>query len=320
MTDFLGLVRKPFSVAIDLLSARVKPGLAAAGDDSALKRRIKSLMETGGLDYKTARRLAVQESFRDTMQEGVDRVLDAAEKESISPDDFAERMSGGLQERGSVSMHALDASRYTTADELRSLLGKILAKDVDKRGSIHPSTVECVKKLDADALRSLIRLRVIAWTYADAPDKLPFLATPVNAPVNIDLSQHSRLIRYAGLTHDEYLRLENLGIIYPKLNLVHNIEVSDGDVEYDEDGKLLRPKTIRLRNGQRTVVFGTTETRPLHLGSRHLTTEGAEILGLYLDEPYAPKIGYFEDMCEFWKSGGFLISADPQNPQDPFTE
>ncbi len=319
MMDFFRLIGKPFSVAGDLLSARAKPGLAAAGDDSALKRRIKSLMETGGLDYKTARRLAVQESFRDTLQESVDRVLDAAEEESISPDDFAERLSDGFQEKDSVSMHVLDVSRCSTADELRSLLGKILAKDVDKRGLIHPSTLESVRKLDADALRSLIQLRMIAWIDTDAPYSVRFLATPVK-DAYIDVSPYSWLTNYAGLTDIECLRLENLGLIYFQPRLGHIMEVSDGDVEYDESGELLRCKTARLRNGQRTLVLETTETRPLHMGNRHLTTEGAEILGLYMDEPYTPRSGYFEAMCEFWKEEGFMILTDPQSPQAPLKE
>ena len=314
MTDFLRLVVKPFSVASDLLSARAKPGLAAAGDDSALKRRIKSLVETGGLDYKTARRLAVQESFRDTMHDGVDRVLDAAKKESISPDDFEESLHARLDKGDSVSMRVLDASRYTTAEELRSLLGKILAKDVDKPGLIHPSTARIASELHPDELRSLIQLRVIAWTDANTPDSLPLLATPVDDPTLMEVS------RYAGLTNNEILRLEELGLIFRPIDISRDVRVNNGDVEYDENGKLLRCKTMRPRNGHRTVVLGTTDTRPWPLGSCHLTTEGEEILGLYMDEPYTPISGYFKEMCESWKDAGFLISADPKNPQDPFTE
>ena len=314
MTDFLRLVVKPFSVASDLLSARAKPGLAAAGDDSALKRRIKSLVETGGLDYKTARRLAVQESFRDTMQEGVDRVLDAAKKESISPDDFEESLHARLDKGDSVSMRVLDASRYTTAEELRSLLGKILAKDVDKPGLIHPTTARIASELHPDELRSFIKLRLIAWTDANDPDLLPFLATPVDDPTLMEFSS------YAGLTYDECLRLEGLGLIHRPVNIARNVIVSDGDVEYGEYGEVLRCRTMRPKNGHRTVALGTTESRPWLLGSGHLTTEGAEILSLYMDEPYTPIIGYFKKMCERWRDEGFLISVDPQNPQDPFTE
>ena len=298
-------------VVAPLFIARKKPVESAKGAADVLDVRKKSVQEMGGLDDETAGHLALLESFPNEMRENVQDVIEKAKRESSSPD-FEELLNARLDKGDSVSIRTLDAGRYTTADELRSVLGKILAMDVDKPGLIHPSTVRIASDLRPDELGVLLKLRAIAWTDSANPNSLHFLATPSDDPAE----SYRSLQLYAELGYNESIRLEELGLISRPRAVVREVN-SDEMLESCELCRELGYVNHRLKNGTRQAQLVTNETRKMGLGRYHLTIEGREILKLYMDEPYTPRRAYFKAMCERWQGEGFRVSSAPHDPQHP---
>lgn len=288
--------------------ARQKSALDATGDRVALGIRKKTLVEDVGLPDEQARLIAAlpdmhpsvadmvasNPRIRESLSKSFEQVLHVADAESNSEEDFVEKLTERIDEDDSVALHVLSAAPSATSEELRELLGKILAKDVDKRGSIEPSTVDVAQKLSSDNLRAFRELRRVAWVNTGAfDDSRSFVALVL--PETLDPDDAVGL--YAGLPSGSLRRFEELGLIHIANVIVRGNPETKGSQWYS------------IRNGDRILELEVVKEWIVPLGRVALTTEGQEILRLYMDEPFEASPAYFSLMLKYWQEKGFPTKA-----------
>ena len=125
-----------------------------------------------GWSPAAARYLATAFAFG--IRENVAAVLEKAQQLSPSGD-FEYQFMQRAEQDPSVIGAALEASRFITTEELRELLGRILAEEVNEAGSVSSRAVSVAKDLSPDDLREFLKLRAVAWRGVDPGDNSCFL-------------------------------------------------------------------------------------------------------------------------------------------------
>ena len=113
-----------------------------------------------GWSPEAARYLATAFAFG--VRENIAAVLERAQQLSESPN-FEERFVNRSHEDPSVSGAVLEASKFISSKELRDLLGRILASDVSKPGSVSRRAVSLAQDLTPNDLREFLKLRAVFW-------------------------------------------------------------------------------------------------------------------------------------------------------------
>lgn len=123
------------------------------------KESFDGLKDLGWSD-EHARNLSTAVAFGIT--ENALLVLEKAQQISESPD-FKAEFAKRLQDDLSVIGPTLEAAKFTSRDELRDLLGRILAGEVDKPGSFSRQTVTIAQNLTTENLHEFLKLRAVSW-------------------------------------------------------------------------------------------------------------------------------------------------------------
>ena len=222
-------------------------------------------------------------------------VAEKAQEISESPN-FEEDLLNRIREDPSLLGPALDASRFTTADELRDLLGRIIAGEVDKPGSFSRQTVTIAQNLTTENLHDFLKLRAVSWC----------LVLPEGKVINLVIGKRLSLFGKKDVLSFDW---EKIGVSYHAMGEFQHLgllqERPYGAGLPSDDG------VWRLRHGGRIIsVRAPGNDVSLELGMYIPTRAGADILGIFLDEEFPPLEGYFEEVCGYWRSQGFEIEEE----------
>ena len=231
-------------------------GHLALGDQSLV-----FWQERLGWSPTAARYLATAFAFG--VKENIAAVLERAQQLSPS-EDFERRFMLRAEQDPSLIGLALEASRFTTSEELRDLLGRILAEDVSEPGSVSSRAVSVAKDLSANDLREFLKLRTVAWRGADPDDDSCFLVLG-KTPHLYSLEFLSFGSVELGVNYHTFGDLQSLGLLQERpfgiLLTLH-----------------LEGETTRFSNGRRVLSLRPTVPAPaIGLGMYDLTTAGREI-------------------------------------------
>ena len=261
-------------------------GRLALGEQS-----LEFWMHRLGWSPTAARYLATAFTFG--IRENVAAVLEKAQQLSPS-EDFEHKFMLRAEQDPSVIGAALEASRFTTSEELRDLLGRILAEEVSEPGSVSSRAVSVAKDLSPNDLREFLKLRVVAWQGADPGDDSCFLVlgkTP-NLYSSEFLSFGSVEL---GVNYHTFGEFQSLGLIQERPHGILLTLHLDGE-------------TTRFSNGKRILSLRPTKSDPaIGIGMYDLTNAGKEILRLYLDEAAPQLDGYFDEVSNVWRNMGFEV-------------
>ena len=250
-----------------------------------------------GWSPQAARYLATAFTFG--VRENVAAVLEKAQELS-DLDNFEAEFAKRVQIDPSVLGTALEAAKFTTAEEIRDLLARILADDVANSGSVSRRTVTVARDLSIQDLREFLKLRPVTWKFdqSDADACLLVLGPRTTQYGSPFLSFDSDKI---GVDFFAFGEFQPLGLLQERPEgLALNMN------RYDADSQ------IRLRNGKHIVlVRATTSETTLALGVYTLTKAGSEIISLFLNEEFTEIEGYFEEVCKYWSTAGFEITELP---------
>ena len=226
--------------------------------------------------------------------ENMASVLELA-KEIHGSETFEEDFTGRAADDPSIIGPALQASRFITSDELRELLGRILASDVGSPGAVSRRTVNIAENLGPKELAEFLKLRAAAWRVVDS-----------DAEYKLVLGTAMSILEPGFISFGS----SDIGVTYSSLrDLVEN-----GLVSYNPSGErlLLRDdeKGIRMEYLDQAIFLVPSKRDPeLRTGQIDLTKPGVEILSLFMDDTYASPTGYFEEACRFWGSDGWDVKA-----------
>lgn len=250
-----------------------------------------------GWSPQAARYLATAFTFG--VIENVAAVLEKAQAFSDS-DSFETEFAKRVQIDPSVLGTALEAAKFTTAEEIRDLLARILADDVVNSGAVSKRTVTVAQDLSARDLQEFLKLRPVTWKF-DQPDAnacLLVLGPRVQQYGSEFLSFDSDKIGVDFHTFGEFQQLGLLQERYEGLAITMK--------SFDPDSQ------ICLRNGKRIVLLRiTTGETKIQLGVYAFTKAGSEIISLFLNEEFAKIEGYFEEVCNYWLNNGVEIIEPP---------
>ena len=221
-------------------------------------------------------------------------VLEKAQEISESPN-FEDDLLNRIREDPSILGPALDASRFTTADELRDLLGRIIAGEVDKPGSFSRQTVTIAQNLTTENLHDFLKLRAVSWCRV----------LPEGEAFSLVIGKRLSLYGKDVLSFD----WAKIGVSYHAMGEFQHLgllqERPYGAGLPSDDG------VWRLRHGGRIIsVRAPGNDVSLEFGMYIPTRAGADILGIFLDEEFPPLEGYFEEVCGYWRSQGFEIEEE----------
>lgn len=262
-------------------------GQLALGDDSLLffEQRL-------GWSHQAARYLATAFTFG--VRENIASVLETAQRLSDS-EDFEKNFVNRVLEDSSIIGPALDASRFVSSDELRDLIGRILAGEVDKPGSVSRKAVSIAQDLTPHNVQEFLKLRAVAWRTSPRSENdgcVIVLGKQLGLYGTEFISIGSDEI---GVNFFDFGELHQLGLLQERayglsLNLPN--ETNELELGYGKRIILVRP---------------TAEKRQLPMGMYALTTAGQNILSLFIGEEFAPLEGYFEEVCEHWRRAGLDV-------------
>ena len=257
------------------------------------ERSLEFWVQRLGWSPAAARYLATAFAFG--MRENAAAVLEKAQQLSPS-EDFEHQFLLHTEQDPSVIGAALEASRFITSEQLRDLLGRILADEVSEPGSVSSRAVSVAKDLSPNDLREFLKLRAVAWRGADPGDDSCFLVlgkTP-NLYSSEFLSFGSEEV---GVNYHSFGDFQSLGLIQER---PHGILLT-----LHLDGK-----PARLLHGNRILSLRPTNPDPaIGIGMYDLTKAGKEILRLYLDEEFPLLDGYFDEVSKFWRGMGFEVEV-----------
>ena len=226
------------------------------------------------------------------VQENLVAVLQEAQQHSES-EDFEQEFVDRAEMDPSVIGATLEASKFVSTEELRDLLGRILAGDVQEPGSISTRAVSIAQDLSTDDLRRFLGLRAVSWRVLshDGP-KMIIMGKRVHIHGLSFLSVGTDKTEISAFNLAE---LQQLGLI--KEQIPSSYLFLGGEIE-----------ELQLAYGDRIVSLRGTETsRQLNTGSYDLSRAGSEILGLFDDDEFPTLDGYFEDVCELWRRDGIDV-------------
>ena len=244
-----------------------------------------------GWSPAAARYLATAFAFG--IRENVAAVLEKAQHLSPS-EDFEHQFVLRAEQDPSVIGAALEASRFMTTEELRDLLGRILAEAVSEPGSVSSRAVSVAKDLSPNDLREFLKLRAVAWRGADPGDDSCFLVlgkTPnLYSPEFLSFGSGE-----VGVNYHTFGEFQSLGLLQERPHGILLTLHLDGE-------------TTRFSHGNRILSLRPNGSDPaIGLGMYDLTKAGKEILRLYLDEEVPFLDGYFDEVSNVWQLMGFEV-------------
>ena len=259
-------------------------GKLALGEQS-----LEFWMHRLGWSSTAARYLATAFAFG--IRENVAAVLEKAQQLSSS-EDFEKQFMLRAKQDPSVIGAALEASRFITTEELRDLLGRILAEEVGEPGSVSSRAVSVAKDLTPNDLREFLKLRAVVWQGADPDDNSFFLV--LGKTPNLYSSEFLSIGSVElGVNYHTFGEFQSLGLLQERPHGILLTLHLDGE-------------TTRFSNGNRILSLRPTKSDPaIGLGMYDLTNAGKEILRLYMDEEFPHLEGYFDEVSEVWLRMGF---------------
>ena len=262
-------------------------GQLALGDDSLL-----FFVQRLGWSPQAARYLATAFTFG--VRENIAAVLEKAQLLSDS-EDFEEQFVKRVLEDPSIIGPALDASKFTSSEELRDLLGRILAGEVDKPGSVSRKAVSVAQDLTPRNLQEFLKLRAVAWRNDPRSENDGCIVVLGKRLGLYDTEFISFDSDEIGVNYYDFGELQQLGLLQERaygIGFGFSNELNELDLGYGE-------RIISLR--------ATAEQSKVSLGMYALTGAGENILTLFIGEEFVPLEGYFEEVCEYWRSTGLEV-------------
>lgn len=267
--------------------AKGEAQLALGGDSLAFwEQRL-------GWSPEAARYLATAFTFG--VRENIATVLEKAQQLSDT-EKFEEQLFKRLEEDPSIIGAALEASKFISTEELRDLLGRVLAGDVSKPGSVSRRAVSVAQDLTPSDLREFLKLRSATWLNDD-PAVLGCLL--ILGPQSGMYSSEAFLtfgIDEIGVDFYTFGEFQNLGLIQERTGgLLYSLPENED--------------ACRLSYGKRTLLLKPTGgDRSFEVGLYAFTKAGAEILSLFIDEEFPTFGGYVEEVCRHIRTSGLEVA------------
>ena len=248
-------------------------------------------MDRLGWSPAAARYLSTAFAFG--IKDNVAAVLEKAQQLSPSKD-FEYQFMLRAAKDPSVMGAALEASKFVTTEELRELLGRILAEEVSEPGSVSSRAVSVAKDLSPNDLREFLKLRAVAWRGVEPGDDSCFLVLGKTKGLYSEefLSFGSGEV---GVNYHTFGEFQSLGLLQERpYGIKLTLDVQGESVRFSHGNRVLLLRPIKPDAG-------------IGLGMYDLTKAGKEILGLYLDEETAQLEGYFDEVANIWRGMGFDV-------------
>ncbi len=242
---------------------------------------------------EAARYLATAFTFG--VRENIATVLEKAQQLSDAAR-FEEQLFKRLEEDPSIIGAALEASKFISTEELRDLLGRVLAGDVGKPGSVSRRAVSVAQDLTPSDLREFLKLRSATWLNDD-PAVLRHLL--ILGPMS---GMYSPLV---------FLRfgIDEIGVdfyTFGEFQQLGLIQERTGGLLYSLPDNV---DSCLLSYGKRTILLKPTgDDRGFEVGLYAFTKAGAEIIGLFMDEEFPAFDDYFKEVCGHIRSSGFEVT------------
>lgn len=245
-----------------------------------------------------SRFLATAFAFQAT--DGLLSVMEKAQ-EIHGSETFEQEFTRRAEEDPSIIGPTLQASKYLTSEDLRNLLGRILASDVQEPGSVSRRTVSIAENLSPTDLREFMKLRSIAWRTFDS-DVDYLLIVGERSSLFFGEKFLSFDLRAIDLSYSSTTELKHLGLIEEQPGGIVLITIGDEtEIQLAYRNKTL---SVQLTEEVPTDDLGSAS---LPTGMYGLTKPGAEILNLYINDTYPSPKGYFEEVCQRWQKDGWKV-------------
>ena len=194
---------------------------------------------------QSARYLATALAFG--IQENAIAVLEKAQELSES-ENFEEELAKRMLSDQSVIGTILEVAKFTSEDDLRYLLSRVLAEEVDNPGAISKRTVSVAKDLSPGDLREFLKLRAATWIVEHPYSEtcLLILGLEENIGGSQFLSFDSDKI---GISYHAFGEFQQLGLLQ---------ERADGNAVTRSNPDLNSP--IRLRHGNQVISITSSKT------------------------------------------------------------
>ena len=231
------------------------------------------------------------------IRENVAAVLDKAQRLHDSGD-FEGEFTKRLIKDPTVIGPVIEASKFVSNEELRDLLGRLLNEDVSRPGSVSKQTVSVAQDLTPLDLQEFLKLRAVFWRVQATDLEECFVV----------VGPRVSMFGAESISFDP----ENIGIDYHTFGEFQQL----GLLQERFGGALFRPTgydECDLICSQRIAKVRLNENESegegrLPVGMHVLTKAGTEIINLFLDEDFPPLEGYFEEVCDHWRSQGHEVS------------
>ena len=259
--------------------------------------RVHCLTSRGRLGWseEAARYLATAFTFG--VRENIAAVLEKAQ-ELHQSEKFEDEFLQRVRDDPSILGATLDASKFTSSDELRDLLGRILAGDLYKPGSVSRRAVSIAQDLTAEQLQEFLLLKAVGWYSVDEE-------TGVREGPILVMGERTGMYGERFISFDS----EAIGISYYAFGEFQQLGLLQ-ERPYGTGLSLTKDDT-KFEHGTRSVTIKQTESGAvLQLGMYLLTRAGLEIADLFMENDYPAPDGYFEEVCQFWGNNGFEVVED----------
>ena len=282
-------------------------GEAVAAGEAQLELAEKSIdlwEQRLGWSPSATRFLATAFAFQG--MENMASVLELA-KEIHGSETFEEDFTGRAVDDPSIIGPTLQASRFITSDELRELLGRILASDVREPGSVSRRAVSIAENLSRGDLTEFLKLRSVTWRSLDSDIDYLLIVGKLTALLGAEFLSidHTDI----GVSYSSIQDLKQHGLVEEQAGgFTLNIPRDDSDVllGYRDRFVSLQP-TEKARDTESGLAS-------LMTGMFTLTKQGAEILSLFLGECYPSPEGYYEEVCQRWNKDGWTVLGIEPRP------
>ena len=222
-----------------------------------------------GWSEEAARYLATAFTFG--VKENIAAVLERAQELHQTEkfeDDFLHR----VREDPSVLGATLEASKFISSDELRDLLGRILAGDLYNPGSVSRRAVSIAQDLTAEQLEEFLLLRAVAWYRME--EETGAKAGPILVMGERTGMYSERFLSFGsdeiGISYYTFGEFQQLGLLQERPYGI---------------GLNLPKERIKLVHRNRSVTIRETGAgASLQLGMYSLTRAGAEIADLFTNK------------------------------------
>lgn len=281
----LGELSKPATVLIEKISSAVgeiyKPyqlKRIAKAEAAVARIQAESEIEIAELQRRAARRFVEEETKKQLNIEAITTSAISHIKDNASPQDIEEDWISNF----------FDKSRIVSDKEMQGLWSRVLAGQANSPGTFSRKTVNLIADIDKKDALLFTKLCGFGWMVGDV---VPLIF------ITKDSMYQDQGIDFMSLTH-----LENLGLIsfdpvagYRKIGLPSKIAV----FYYGSRVELTLPRDSE---------------NELAIGNVLLTRAGQELAPICGSRSVD---GFFEYVCEEWKSKGFLPEKTEENTESP---